>query len=222
MRENPSLQLTYATALLRVGQASQARAWLEPLIEDFPASREPRRLLAEAQLASDDPRAALNTVRALAERPDARPEELSIAAKAARAVGDPAAGRFARRLGEITPEWIGSELATADAALRNRQWHEAAASYEAINARTSAPNAMVLNNLAFAKSKLGKREDAIRIALEAVKIAPDHPAVLDTAGWLLVETGKDPARGLKMLEKAARLDPDNVKIAQHLAAAKRS
>lgn len=218
---DPSMQATYATALLRVGQSGQARAWLEPLVEEFPGSRKPRTLLAEAQLASGDPRAALETVRPLAERPDASPEELSIAAKAAKAAGDPSSGRFADREATSTPEWIGGELAKADTALRNRQWSKAVESYEAINARSASPNAMVLNNLAFAKSKLGENEDAIRIALKAVELAPDHPAVLDTAGWLLVETGSDRSRGLAMLEKAARLDPDNTAIAQRLAAAKR-
>lgn len=221
LRGSPSMQATYATSLLRVGQVSQARAWLEPLVEDFPGSREPRTLLAEAQLASGDPRAALATIRGLAERPDARPEELSVAAKAAKAAGDPSANRFARRESQSTPEWIGGELAKADTALRNRQWRKAVASYEAIGARTTSPNAMVLNNLAFAKSKLGENDEAVRIALQALELAPDHPAVLDTAGWLLVETGQDRARGLELLEKAARLDPDNPAIAQRLAAAKR-
>lgn len=221
VRDNPSMQVTYATALLRVGQVSQARAWLEPLVEDFPYLREPRTLLAEAQLGSGDPKAALRTIRALAERPDARPTELAVAAKAAKAAGDPAAERFAQRETRATPEWIGGELAKADTALRNQQWKQAVESYEAITIRTSVPNAMVLNNLAFAKSKLGDEKDAIRFALEAVKIAPDHPAILDTAGWILFETGEDRARGIAMLERAAKLDPGNTEIARRLAAAKR-
>ncbi len=220
IREHPRMQASYAEALLRVGQAGQARAWLEPLVEDFPGMREPRTLLAEAQFAEGLASDALATIRPLAQRPDARPEELAIAAKAARASGDAAATRYAKRASSSTPEWIGGELAKADMALRNRQWRKAIESYEVINARTSTPNAMVLNNLAFAKSQLGETEDAIRIALEAVQIAPDHPAVLDTAGWLMVQSGEDRKRGLELLEKASRLDPDNVAIAGRLARAK--
>lgn len=221
LRQNPSMQVTYATALLRTGQNGLARAWLEPLVKDYPGLREPRRLLAEAQLAGGDARSSLATIRGLAERPDARPEELAVAAKAAKRTGDPAAARFAARETKATPQWIGGELATADTALRNQQWRKAVTSYEAIAKRTTQPNAMVLNNLAFAKAQLGKNDEAIAIALKAVAIAPDHPAILDTAGWILVESGKDRARGITMLEKAAKLDPDNAAIARRLAQAKR-
>ncbi|TRD11801.1 tetratricopeptide repeat protein [Erythrobacter insulae] len=221
LRQDPSKQATYATALLRVGQVAQARIWLEPLVEDYPFLRKPRALLAEAELAAGEPKAALATIRSLAERPDAKPEELAIAANAASAAGDSSAARFAAREKSTTPEWFGGELAKADSALRNQQWRKAIGSYEAINARIAEPNAMVLNNLAYAKSKLGENKDAVRIALQAVDIAPDHPAILDTAGWILFETGEDRTRGLRMLEKAARLDPDNTAIARRLAAAKR-
>lgn len=222
MRDSASMQATYATALLRVGQVAQARAWLAPLVEDYPTLREPRTLLAEAELAAGNAKAALQTIRALAERPDARPQELALATKAARASGNASAKRFAQREKLSTPEWIGGELAKADTALRNRQWHKAEESYEAINARMATPNAMVLNNLAFAKSQMGKNDDAIRIALRAVEIAPDHPAVLDTAGWILFETGEDRARGVDMLEQAARLDPENSGVARRLATARRN
>lgn len=222
LRDDPSKQATYATALLRVGQIAQARIWLEPLVENYPSLREPRTLLAEAELASGEPKAALDTIRGLAERPDARPEELALAAKAASEAGDSSAARFAARQNAATPEWFGGELAKADTALRNQQWRKAVTSYEAINARTAAPNAMVLNNLAYAKSKLGDNDDAIRIALEAAAIAPDHAAILDTAGWILVETGEDRARGIEMLEKAVSLDPNNAAIGRRLAAAKRN
>ena len=80
---------------------------------------------------------------------------------------------------------------------------------------------MVLNNLAYAKSQLGENEEAIRIALQAIEVAPDHPAILDTAGWILVQTGSDRARGIEMLERASKLDPDNSGIARRLARAKR-
>ncbi|GMN02129.1 tetratricopeptide repeat protein [Erythrobacter sp. MTPC3] len=218
--ENPSMRATYATVLLRAGQAAQALILLQELVEQNPAMREPRTLLAEAQLRSGEPGAALSTIRVLAMRPDARPEELKLASEAAAAAGDSSAKRYEGRIAAATPEWIGGELAKADAALRNKQWQVAADSYEAINDRSARPNAMVLNNLAFAKSQMGQSEQAAEIALQAVAIAPDHPAILDTAGWLLVDTGKDKARGLAMLQKASELAPQNTAIARRLRIAK--
>jgi predicted Zn-dependent protease len=222
LRTDLSMQATYGTALLRAGQAGLARVWLEPVVEAFPNRREVRTLLAEAELAAGDPARALATIRPLAERPDARPEELKIAAQAAANAGDSSAERYAARTKLTTPEWIGGELAKADTALRNQQWAKAVQSYEAIDARSKTPNAMVLNNLAYAKAKLGQSDEAVQIAMRAVELAPDHPAILDTAGWLLVKTGKDRKRGISLLEQASKLDPDNTSIARNLAAAKRS
>ncbi|WP_128892555.1 tetratricopeptide repeat protein [Erythrobacter sp. HKB08] len=221
MRENPGLQLVYAEALLRVGQVEQSRTWLSPLVSRSPASRKPRGLLAEAKLESGDAAGALATIRAIAERPDATPAELEIATKAARALKDPAAERFATRARQPSPEWIGGELAKGDTALRNRQWAKAVSAYEAIDARSRTPNAMVLNNLAFAKSQLGEKAEATDIALRALEIAPDHPSVMDTAGWLLFSTGRDKMRGTQLLRRASALDPDNTAIAQRLAKAER-
>ena len=79
---------------------------------------------------------------------------------------------------------------------------------------------MVLNNLAYAKSRLGKKEEALKLALEAVEASPENASILDTAGTLLVETGSR-ERGVSMLEKAAALEPDNARIARRLAAARK-
>ena len=50
---------------------------------------------------------------------------------------------------------------------------------------------------------------------------PTNPSVLDTAGWLLVETGGDRNRALDLLRRAARQAPANRTIAAHLATAEK-
>lgn len=117
-----------------------------------------------------------------------------------------------------SPEWIGGEMAKADRALRNRQWQDAESLYESILSRTRGQNAMILNNLAYAKQQLGKDEEALDMALRAVKLEPDNASILDTAGWMLVQAGSK-ARGLEMLKRAAKLDPGNRTIARHLGQA---
>jgi tetratricopeptide (TPR) repeat protein len=221
VRQDPAMQVTYATALLRLGQFEQAQALLRPLVTRYPGMRSPRLLLAEAQLAGKDGKSALATIRPLAERPDASPAELQIASKAARLAGDPAANSYAQRARLPAPEWIGGELAKGDSALRNRQWHKAIESYEAIVARSRTPNALVLNNLAYAKSQAGQKDEATELALRALSLQPDHASIMDTAGWLLVETGRDRKRGVELLRKASQLEPDNTGIANRLAAARR-
>jgi len=44
---------------------------------------------------------------------------------------------------------------------------------------------------------------------------------MDTAGWLLVETGGDRNRALDLLRAAARKAPGNAAIAGHLAEAQK-
>lgn len=219
MRDNPSMQVVYAEALLRICQIEQSRGWLGPLLRKYPSNRKVRRLLGEAQLAGGDAQGALATLQPIADRPDASPEELALAAKAAKASGDMNHARYSQRAKLPAPEWLGGELAKGDTALRNGNWAAAARSYQAIVDRSPQPNGMVLNNLAFAKANLGQKDEALQIALKALSASPEHPSVMDTAGWLLVETGRDRQRGVALLKAAARKAPDNAAIARHLTAA---
>jgi predicted Zn-dependent protease len=76
---------------------------------------------------------------------------------------------------------------------------------------------VALNNLAWAYSEL-KDPRALATAEKALKAAPDSPAVLDTAGWLLAGQG-DTGRALPMLKRAASLQPANAVLRYHLAVA---
>ncbi|HUQ13184.1 MAG TPA: tetratricopeptide repeat protein [Novosphingobium sp.] len=211
--------LLYAQAQLRLGQAEQARARLEPLHRRAPAHALTAMLLAEAQLAGGDPAGAAATLAPLASKPEAAPEVLALMAKATRAAGDPGSSRYARRARYPSPEALGSELAKGDAALKKADWKAAAAAYERILAITDGKNALVLNNLAYAQGQLGNHAKALTYALRALKLDPDNPSVMDTAGWLLVETGGDRNRALDLLRAAARKAPGNATIRGHLQAA---
>lgn len=221
LRDNPSMAVIYGEALLEVNQSAQALSWLEPVLRRQPGARKLRLLVARAQLANGNASGSLDAIRPLATRPDATPEELKLAANAAKKSGSAAASEFARRAQSPAPEWLGGEIAKADRALRNKQWRDAEEIYESIVSRTEGSNAMVLNNLSFAKTQLGKNDEALKLALQAVELEPDHPSILDSAGWLLVQSGSK-ERGLEMLRKAAKLAPDNANIARHLAQASAS
>lgn len=220
LRRNPEMRVIYAQALLELGQVEQARAWLFPVVRQYPGQRLARRLLGDSQLRGGDAKGAFATLNILAKRPDSSPEELKLAAQAAREIGHPSAAEFASRAKLPAPEWFGSEIAKADLALRNGDWAQASTSYERIAERLARPNAMVLNNLAYAKGKQGKGDEAVALALQAVETDPENASVLDTAGVLLIETGIDRQRGKALLRKAARIAPKNPTVARHLAQAK--
>ena len=82
---------------------------------------------------------------------------------------------------------------------------------------TTPNNAGVLNNLAWAESRINDPK-ALEHAEEAHKLAPNHPAIMDTLGMLLVEKGET-ARGLELLQKAAAQAPEGSIIRLNLAKA---
>jgi putative PEP-CTERM system TPR-repeat lipoprotein len=93
---------------------------------------------------------------------------------------------------------------------------DAIAAYQAL--LTQAPgSAIALNNLANSYQQVGDKR-ALETAEQAYKLNPDHPAILDTLGWLLVEKGQA-GRGLELIEKALASAPGNPDIRYHRAMA---
>lgn len=216
------LRQIYGEALLRMGQAELAIAQLEPIARAMPGNREARRLLGEAKLASGDAAGAFAVLDPLASHPAARTDELMLAAKAARAAGNPKAGHFENRTKLPTAQALGRDLADGDAAMRAGNWGGAAAAYHKVLAVTDGRNAMVLNNMAYAQTMLGNHGEALAFARRAIKEAPSNPSVLDTAGWAQFKSGKDRDEALRLLRRAAQLAPRNVTIRAHLAEAERA
>jgi len=143
-------------------------------------------------------------------------------ADAARKAGDPDAASLAERARFPGPQELARTLADADAAMKAANWGNAIALYRRILSVTDGTSALVLNNLAFAESQVGNKPVALDLALRALKYAPQNPSVMDTAAWLLLETGKDRARALNLLRAAAEKAPGNATIRRHLADAERS
>jgi len=77
-----------------------------------------------------------------------------------------------------------------------------------------SPNELTsLNNAAWLYS-LEKDPKAEVLAAKAYEIAPNNPAVLDTYGWILHQSGKT-AEAKPLIKKALTLLPDNVEIQKH-------
>ena len=106
--------------------------------------------------------------------------------------------------------------------MKARNWGNAIAAYERIMSVTDGRNPLVLNNLAYAQDQVGNKQVALGYALRALKEAPQNPSVMDTAAWLLIQTGGDRARALQLLRAASDKAPQNATIRAHLQAAQRS
>jgi putative PEP-CTERM system TPR-repeat lipoprotein len=79
-------------------------------------------------------------------------------------------------------------------------------------------NPMILNNLAWLYQSVGDAR-ALAEARRAYELAPKAAVVKDTYGWVLVSQGTQPSvdQGVKLLEEATALAPDEPEIQYHLA-----
>jgi tetratricopeptide (TPR) repeat protein len=216
------LRLVYGEALLRLGQAEQANAQLQPIVRAMPGNRPAIMLLAEAVLGRGDARGALDIIKPIADHPAARPEELALAVRAAKAAGDPIAARYEARAKLPPIQAAGRDLIDGDAAMRAGNWAGAAEAYDRILRVTDGRNPVVLNNMAYAQLMLGNLPAAREFADRALKEAPDNPSVLDTAGWVRFKAGQDNEEARRLLRRAAQLAPGNPAIRAHLGEAERA
>ncbi|MCJ2181621.1 tetratricopeptide repeat protein [Novosphingobium sp. 1949] len=215
-RDRDDAAILYAEALHRLGQDEQARAELAPVLIRSPASANARRLLATVQIRLSDGNDALATMAPLVKSSTASAADLRLYAQAAKAAGRPDAAALAAKARFPTPQSMGAAVSDANAALKAGNWANAAAIYQDILSATDGTSPLILNNLAYARSQLGDKQGALEPALKALRYAPDNASVMDTAAWLLYETGKDKARALTLLRKAAAAAPENTTIARHL------
>lgn len=97
------------------------------------------------------------------------------------------------------PDDVTVRDAFAKSLMARKRQAEAIGQYQAILAK-KPENLVALNNLALALFAADKNK-AIGYAEQALKIAPKHPAVLDTLGWLLLQD-EQLKRALPLLEEA--------------------
>jgi putative PEP-CTERM system TPR-repeat lipoprotein len=102
----------------------------------------------------------------------------------------------------------------ADRDLAAKRYEPAEERYRSALQRTP-DNALLLNNLAWVSREL-KRPTALEYAERAHDLAPDNPAIMDTLGLILAETGQI-ERGLVLLGRAADAAPDAPQIRLNFA-----
>jgi tetratricopeptide (TPR) repeat protein len=95
------------------------------------------------------------------------------------------------------------------------QWPEAKAALEEAY-RLAPEQPLVLNYLGYAQLEHGENlVEAERLVREAHRLAPDSAAITDSLGWALYLKGQLP-EAIQLLELAARGEPADVEINEHL------
>lgn len=208
--------IAYAQALLFLGQREQARSMLQRAFLRAPGNPRIRLLLAGAQMATNDPKAAYTTVKPLAESQIADTPELELAEAAARALEleDEAERWKAKRLSPQRAAALDLAGKAEDAVLRER-WDEAIAAYRVIAAQ--GDDAEVYRRLALALSRSGKGEEAIAVADRARALSPADADLIHLSGYVRAVAGKEPDTARRLLLEASRADPRNPVYRKSLA-----
>jgi putative PEP-CTERM system TPR-repeat lipoprotein len=128
----------------------------------------------------------------------------------------PAAMAFIAQWNKEHPTDATGTMYYAEQLMAAKQYKQASGLFEELLKR-EPNNPAVLNNLAWSYQQ-DKDPRALATAQQALKVAKDSPAVMDTAGWLMVEQG-DVKGGLPLLQKAASMAPNAVEIRYHFAVA---
>lgn len=114
------------------------------------------------------------------------------------------------------PKDIGTRRMYAHALLNRQQWDAARRVYEGIR-EAGFEDVLLLNNLASLYQMQGDKRALPTIKL-AYEQAPEDPAVIDTYGWILTESGK-PAEGLALLREAFARSSTSPEIRYHISVA---
>jgi len=104
----------------------------------------------------------------------------------------------------------------AERALGEKRYADAAQLYRTLN-ELAPDNALVLNNLAWTASQV-KDPKALEYGEQALRIAPDNAAILDTVGMIQIDQGQAD-KGLANLTRAVSLAPEAMPLHLNLAKA---
>lgn len=198
----PSWEMLVNLALLE-GRPQVAERGLDDLIRDHPKAPDPLLFRARLRAARGDFRGAETDLRrALTLDPTSQYAYLELARVYARAGNTKPELEELARQADNGPR--GSPTAILAAMIHEQlgDYDQASREYETV--LSANPNFLpALNNLAALYSeKLGQPDKADGLAQRALQLAPEDPAVADTAGWVLFQKGAFD-RALPLLRRGA-------------------
>ena len=214
-------QIRLIRGLIAAGQSEEALERARHLQADHPGAPDSHVLVGDALGIGGDFRAAAEEYRRAANIAFTEPVALRLIEALERSGQQEASARVLALFLQQNPRSTPVQLLAAGRHMQARQWREAIALYEDVRTRMGDGDAAMLNNLAWAYAELGDFDSGLPLARRAWAMDPANPATTDTLGWLLYKSGTDRARGLALLERAARGAPGNREIRRRLTEARR-
>lgn len=210
--------LIYAEALLRLGHSEHARAWLRKAVIIDPHNRYAHMMLAEAQLATGDPRAALRTLRPLIVGTFVYPREYELAEQAAQAARDPLAARLQADRASGARQQREELLRQGLAATAQADWAAALLAWQQL--QVFGEDAELLRRIADCASMVGQHDLARTSADKALALQPLDAGLLYLAGRVRLQAKAELDRAVALLERAVSEAPANPQFRADLARAR--
>jgi tetratricopeptide (TPR) repeat protein len=118
-----------------------------------------------------------------------------------------------RQVGAANPTLVGAELELGDILRDKKQFGDAVSAYDEAIRRAAAADLperwSMFYDRGVALERSGQWARAEGDLLHALKLKPDQPMVLNYLGYSWVDRGEHLKRGLKMIEQAVALRPDD-------------
>jgi len=118
-----------------------------------------------------------------------------------------------KAMGSREPALIGAQVQLGDILREKKRFGEAVAAYDEAIRRTAAAGLPERWSLFYARGvaleRSGQWKRAEGDLLHALKLKPDQPMLLNYLGYSWIDRGENLQRGLKMIEKAVELRPDD-------------
>jgi tetratricopeptide (TPR) repeat protein len=220
VRADPRTLLLSGEGAARLHKPESAIASLSAYLAALPDDAKAAELLAEQKLIVGDADGARKTLDPFLTRPDVSPGLLAVAARAAVRDHQPAlAAKLSARSRYPSPQYLGKLILAANAAMQSERWGDAILLYQEVQNTTRAENIFVLNNLGWALFRANRTSEALRILAQAYRLNSKNASVVDSYGWVMLKSGGDRVRAVKLLQDAAALAPQNRLIQNHLSQA---
>lgn len=215
------LQVRLVAALLARGFGDEALSRAQALQAANPGAPEAHMLVGDALGTRGDFRAAAEAYRRAANIAFSEGVALRLIEALQRSGQTAAADNVLALFLRQNPRNVPASILFAGRAMQREDWAVAIPVYENLRRRLGDNDATLLNNLAWAYSETGDYARAVPLAGRAWALDRDNPVTTDTFGWILFKSGADRARGLVLLEQAARGAPGDDAIRRRLEQARR-
>jgi cellulose synthase operon protein C len=216
---NADIAIPRITRMIAGGQAGAALDKARALQRGNPGAPAAHVLVGDALMALGKPGEAAAAYQNAANIRFSEPVALRFIDALRKSGQDAAALRVLDMFLGQNPRSVSGLLLAADHFMASGEWERAIAILEGLRTRLGNRDATLLGNLGWAWFNKRDYIKAVQFSGAAYNMSPANPALANSYGWILFQSGKDKVLGLKLLTKATAIAPEHPGLAWQLGQA---